>query len=135
MSTLLRTTIDFLSLIICMIFLSLSSSFSEISNIAIIRSASSANFSAFLTPIFSISLLVFLIPAVSTKSRQIPFILTLSSITSLVVPSTLLTIALSSSKIAFNKDDFPAFGFPIITVLIPFFNILPLLKLLISLSN
>ena len=35
-----------------------------------------------------------------------------SSIVSLVVPSTSVTIALSSLRIAFKSEDFPAFGLP-----------------------
>ncbi len=62
----------------------------------------------------------------STIFKGIPFIFTNSSIVSLVVPSISVTIALSSFKIAFNSEDFPAFGFPIITVLIPSFITLPL---------
>ena len=55
----------------------------------------------------------------------IPSITTVSSIISLVVPSIAVTIALSSCKIAFNKEDFPTFGFPIIAVFIPSFKIFP----------
>ena len=54
-----------------------------------------------------------------------PFIVINSSIVSLVVPSISLTIALSSFKILFNKDDFPAFGLPIIAVFIPSLSIFP----------
>ena len=58
----------------------------------------------------------------------IPSITTVSSIISLVVPSIAVTIALSSCKIAFNKEDFPTFGFPIIAVFIPSFKIFPFSK-------
>ena len=46
-----------------------------------------------------------------------------------------VTIALSSFKIAFKSDDFPAFGFPIIAVFIPSFIIFPLSKDFSSFSN
>ena len=105
------------------------------SNIAIIKSASCAIFLDFFTPICSTSLVVFLIPAVSIKFNGIPFIFTNSSIVSLVVPSILVTIALSSSNMAFKSDDFPAFGFPIIAVFIPSFINFPLSKLFSSFSN
>ncbi len=48
-----------------------------------------------------------------------------SSIESLVVPSMSVTIALSSPKSTFITEDFPTFGLPTITVLIPFRIILP----------
>ena len=105
------------------------------SNIAIIKSASCAIFLDFFTPICSTSLVVFLIPAVSIKFNGIPFIFTNSSIVSLVVPSILVTIALSSSNMAFKSDDFPAFGLPKITVLIPSEIILPLSEVLNNLSK
>ena len=97
----------------------------ELSKIAMIKSASFAISLDFAIPIFSTSLSVFLIPAVSINFNGIPFIVTNSSIVSLVVPSILVTMALSSFNIALSKDDFPAFGFPIIAVFIPSFIILP----------
>jgi hypothetical protein len=39
-----------------------------------------------------------------------------------------VTIALSSPTRIFKREDFPTFGFPIITVLIPSFNNLPFSK-------
>ncbi len=59
----------------------------------------------------------------------------LSSRVSLVVPSISVTIALSSPRSKFNKEDFPAFGLPKITVLTPSLTILPLSKLLINLES
>ena len=44
-------------------------------------------------------------------------------------------MALSSLNKAFNSDDFPAFGLPIIAVFIPSFNIFPLLNVSFRLSN
>ena len=41
--------------------------------------------------------------------------------TSLVVPGILETIAFSSFKSVFKRDDFPAFGFPAIATGTPFF--------------
>ena len=80
----------------------------------------------FSTPIFSTISSVSLIPAVSTIFKGIPFILTNSSITSLVVPAMSVTIALFSPNIEFNKDDFPTLGLPTITVFRPSLSILPL---------
>ena len=54
-----------------------------------------------------------------------PFKLICSSNTSRVVPAISVTIARSLPTSAFNKEDFPAFGFPTITVLIPSFKRLP----------
>ena len=95
-------------------------------------SASLINFFDFSTPIFSISSFVSLIPAVSINFKVIPSIVTYSSIVSLVVPFVSLTIALSSFKIVFNNEDFPAFGFPIIAVFIPSLSIFPFLKVLFN---
>ena len=53
-------------------------------------------------------------------------IFTNSSIASLVVPAISVTIALFSPNIEFNRDDFPTFGLPIITVFSPSLNIFPL---------
>ena len=55
-----------------------------------------------------------------------PFKLMASSKTSRVVPAISVTIARSSPTKTFNNEDFPAFGLPTITVLIPSFIILPL---------
>lgn len=98
----------------------------DASKIAIIKSASFATSFDFIIPIFSTSSSASLIPAVSTNFKGIPFTLTNSSIVSLVVPSYSVTIALSSFSIAFNNEDFPALGLPIIAVLIPSFIIFPL---------
>ena len=95
---------------------------------AITSSASSIIFFDFSTPIFSISSVVFLIPAVSISFNDIPFIVTNSSIVSLVVPFLSLTIALSSFKILFNNEDFPAFGLPTIAVFIPSLKTFPFLN-------
>ena len=124
-SILFNKIIAFFSLINSNI--SRSSSFNSfvLSKIAKINSASLAMFKAFLTPISSIVSVVFLIPAVSIIFKGIPFIVINSSIVSLVVPSISLTIALSSFKILFNKEDFPAFGRPIIAVFIPSLSIFP----------
>ena len=46
---------------------------------------------------------------------------------SLVVPDISVTIALSSSKSVFNKDDFPTFGRPIMAMFKPFLIISPFL--------
>ena len=102
------------------------SSFLLLSIITIHKSASFARLLDFSIPIFSISLSVSLIPAVSISFKGIPLILTNSSIVSRVVPSYSVTIALSSFNIAFNNEDFPAFGLPIIAVFIPSFIIFPL---------
>ena len=58
-------------------------------------------------------------PAVSIRFNVTFPIRTLPSTKSLVVPAISVTIALSSSNHAFNKEDFPTFGFPTITVSIP----------------
>ena len=116
------------NIILFLINISISSSSKslELSKIAIIKSASLACFIDFSTPIFSTSSDASLIPAVSTKFNGIPLIVTNSSIVSLVVPAISVTIALSSLRIAFKSEDFPAFGFPIIAVFIPSFIIFPL---------
>ena len=84
-----------------------------------IRSASSAKSIAFLTPIFSTTSSVWRMPAVSIIFSGIPCILTCSSSVSLVVPAISVTMALFSPRSTFINEDFPAFGFPRITVLIP----------------
>ena len=135
MSTLFSIIIAFLSLIKSKIFLSLSSNSLELSKIAIIKSAESANFMLFSIPNFSITLSVSLIPAVSINFKATPLIFIYSSILSLVVPSMSLTIALSSFSIKFRSDDFPAFGLPKITVFIPFLSIFPFSNESSSFSN
>lgn len=124
-SILFNKIIEFLFFINFNISKSSSSNSLVLSNIANINSASFAIFKAFFTPISSIVSDVFLIPAVSIIFNGIPLIVINSSIVSLVVPSISLTIALSSFKILFNKEDLPAFGLPIIAVFIPSFSILP----------
>ena len=64
----------------------------------------------------------------SINLNWIPFITIVSSILSLVVPSISETIALSSFNKAFKRDDFPAFGFPIIATGTPFLITLPYAK-------
>ena len=54
---------------------------------------------------------------------------------SLVVPGISETIAFSSLSNVFNKDDFPAFGFPAIATEIPFFKTFPDWKEFISVFN
>jgi len=134
-SILFKIIIAFLFLIKSITSKSSSSISFEASNIAIIKFAVLAVSLDFAIPIFSTSSFVSLIPAVSISFNGIPLIFTNSSIVSLVVPSYSVTIALSSFKIAFNKDDLPAFGFPIIAVFMPSFITFPLSKLLSSLSN
>ena len=134
-SILFNITIDFLPFIKSRISRSSGDNSLVLSNIAIIKSASFAISLDFAIPIFSTSSFAFLIPAVSISFNGIPSILTNSSIVSLVVPSYSVTIALSSFKIAFNNEDFPAFGFPIIAVFIPSFINLPLSKLFSNFSN
>ena len=87
------------------------------------------------TPIFSTILSVSLIPAVSIILRIIPLILICSSIISLVVPGISVTIAFSFLAKALRREDFPALGFPTITVLIPSLSRIPLLLLLINCST
>jgi len=57
-----------------------------------------------------------------------PFIITTSSMTSLVVPGIFETIALSSFNKAFSKVDFPTLGFPTIATGTPFLITLPYSK-------
>ena len=117
--------------------ISLSSSFNstELSNTAIITSLSFAAFLDFSIPICSILSFAFLMPAVSIILKGIPSIITCSSMISLVVPAISVTIALSSFSIEFNKEDFPAFGLPIIASLRPSFNIFPFSNDFDSLTN
>ena len=84
-------------------------------------SACSRIFLLFSTPIFSTVSSVSRIPAVSIKFKSIPLYSIVPSTISLVVPDISVTIALSSSNNAFNKDDFPTFGLPMIAIFIPFF--------------
>lgn len=72
-------------------------------------------------PRFSIVSVVSRMPAVSMKRNVVPVILTVSSMTSRVVPWMSLTIALSSPTRALSNVDFPAFVSPIIATGIPFF--------------
>ena len=134
-SFLFNNIIEFLSLIEFNISISSSDSSFDISKIAIIKSLFSAISFDFFIPIFSTSSFAFLIPAVSINFNGIPLIVINSSIVSLVVPSYSVTIALSSFNIAFNKDDFPAFGVPIIAVFIPSLIILPFLNDFSSFSS
>lgn len=90
------------------------------------KSAFSISCFDFFTPIFSTISSVSLIPAVSTRISGIPFIFIISSMTSLVVPGILVTIALSSFNKEFKIVDFPTFVFPTITVFIPSFIFFPL---------
>ena len=69
----------------------------------------------FSIPISSILFRVLRIPAVSKRLILFPFKLSLTSITSRVVPFIFVTIALSYPTIRLNREDFPAFGFPTIT--------------------
>ena len=126
-SILFKIIIVFCGSTISKISISSVSSFLLLSIITMHKSASFAIFFDFSIPIFSTSFSVFLIPAVSINFKGIPFIFTNSSMVSLVVPSISVTIALSSFRMAFNKDD-PTFGLPIIAVFIPSFIILPLSK-------
>ena len=127
-SILFKSTIVFL-LLFCISWITSLSSLSsslEASSTSSTRSAFSINFFDFSTPIFSTISSVFLIPAVSVSTSGIPFILIISSITSLVVPGICVTIALSSFRSEFRRVDFPTLGFPAITVFIPSFIFFPL---------
>ena len=79
-------------------------------------------------PKLSIVSLVSRIPAVSMNRKVIPPILTVSSITSRVVPWISLTMALSSFNNTFSKVDFPAFVSPMIATGTPFLMALPTLN-------
>ena len=94
-------------------------------SIIIIISAFLALCFALSTPIFSTVSQVCLIPAVSIKLIKIPFLSTLSSSVSRVVPAMSVTIALSFPKIAFKREDLPMLGIPIIATFMPFLTILP----------
>ena len=108
-----------------MISTSFSSSDVEESTTYKIKSASFALSFARPTPIFSTTSSVARIPAVSTICREIPPRLMYSSRISLVVPAISVTMALFSPTRRFNREDFPAFGFPRITVLMPSLIIFP----------
>ena len=84
------------------------------------------------TPICSTWLSLSRIPAVSKRLSLQPFMVTWVSITSRVVPSMFVTIALSSPHMVFKILDLPTFGVPIIAVFIPSFIILPLSDVSIS---
>ena len=71
-----------------------------------------------------------MIPAVSTKQTGIPSISIHDSRMSLVVPGTFVTIAFVEPEIVLKSVDFPAFGFPHKTTLMPPLTILPNLALL-----
>ena len=79
----------------------------------------------FSIPLDSITSLVSLRPAVSMNLKFIPLIINESSMLSLVVPGISETIALSSLRSVFRRDDFPALGFPAIATEIPFFKTFP----------
>ena len=103
--------LSFFLLLFCISWITSLSSLSsslEASSTSSTRSAFSINFFDFLHPdIFYYYLLFFLIPAVSVSTSGIPFILIISSITSLVVPGICVTIALSSFRSEFRRVDFP----------------------------
>ena len=109
------------SFIFLIISLSLSLRGTAPSTIKRIRSADSIFSFALSTPIFSTISSVFLIPAVSISLSVTPFRFAYSSRVSLVVPSILVTIALSSPKSILSTEDLPALGLPMIAVLIPSF--------------
>ena len=133
-SALFRITIAFLSFKSSMISLSFSSRGIEESTTKSTRSASFAESIAFSTPIFSTTSSVSRIPAVSMIRREIPWRRIVSSRISLVVPAISVTMALSSPKRVFKREDFPALGFPTITVLMPSFTSFPSFTLSRSLS-
>ena len=126
LSDLFNKIIFFLSRILWRISISSSLICTEVSIKNKIKSALSISFFALSTPILSTLSSVSRIPAVSTILSVIPSIVTDSSNVSLVVPAMSVTIALSSPKRAFKKEDFPAFGLPTIQVRIPSAIILPL---------
>ena len=80
----------------------------------------------------SIWSLVWRKPAVSINLNNIPWIWTLSSITSRVVPAIEDTMALSSFNKAFNKVDFPTLVSPTMATGTPSFIALPKPKLAVS---
>ena len=105
---------------------SLSSGF-VMSNTASTRSASSILLFASSTPMLSTRSSVSLIPAVSARRSIISPTVTVSSITSRVVPATSVTIERSAPLNIFISVDFPTFGLPTITVSIPSRKTLPAL--------
>ena len=124
-STLFSSTIVFFPRMKERISVSSSSKGREPSSIMITKSAVSAYALDFSTPIFSTTSPVSRIPAVSTILMGIPSIFRYSSTVSLVVPGISVTIARSSSSSQFNKEDFPTFGLPTMTVCKPSRMILP----------
>ena len=134
-SVLFKRTITLRPLSISMIFSSSSFIGTEESATYKIRSAFSIEEIARSTPIFSTLSEVSLIPAVSMIFRLIPWISICSSSISLVVPAISVTMARSSPTRTFRREDFPAFGFPTITVRMPSFLILPLSKERISFKS
>ena len=115
----------FLSFIFSYISISVLSIFTVQSRTIITKSDSSMCLILFCTPIFSITFLDFLIPAVSVSITGIPSIYSISSIASLVVPGMCVTIAFSFFARAFKRLDLPTFGLPAITIFKPFFIISP----------
>ena len=89
---------------------------SVISITCITISACFESFRARSMPSASISLDVFLMPAVSLSRTGIPDKTILTDIISRVVPAIEETIAASLFKIAFKIVDFPELGRPIITI-------------------
>ena len=124
-SALFKITMARLSCRSSRISLSFSSNGTEESTTYRIKSASFAYSMAFFTPIFSTTSSVLRIPAVSIMRREMPCSTMLSSRISLVVPAISVTMALSSPTNIFKREDFPALGFPRITVLIPSFISFP----------
>ena len=122
----------FLSRIRSMISSSLSFNGTEPSATYRIRSAFSMDATARWIPIFSTVSSVLRIPAVSMIFRLMPLIWICSSSVSRVVPATSVTMARSSPTSTFMRDDFPAFGLPMITVRMPSRHILPLSKVAMS---
>ena len=99
------------------------------------RSASAAAFRAFSTPICSTRSVLSRIPAVSVRFRLSPAMRMCSVSVSLVVPAISVTMARSSPARRFRREDFPAFGFPRITVEIPSFMTFPLSAFSIRFSS
>ena len=103
------------------------------------KSASCRAFLERSTPICSTRSSVSRMPAVSMSLSGTPLILTYSSITSRVVPSISVTIALSSRRRLLSRLDLPTLGRPMIAVEMPSRKILPrravLRRLLSSASN
>ena len=87
--------------------------------------ASAAAFKARSIPMLSTRSPDCLMPAVSVRLRTRPPMSRLSLIVSRVVPAISVTIALSSLRSAFKREDLPAFGLPAMTTLRPSFMIFP----------